>query len=318
MKPPAKGASKEQLIAYNAELRRVILQEGAKTDVGKDKDKAPTFFDAKNNMVQLNEELFTVANWVSIDKNAVNSSANPINVFDKLVASKVNWDSQGYYARLAFRTELKCTILSAFSYLAVFYNYEVPLMNKAQRPLIESVAEALKQIDARPAGISPEQVRESNGKGKDFKLYSPTLGVTIKKSRKVKAGRDYGSAKNDIGDGYIAVYAAKSMLRGGRWNDLELAGLEVDNDQNFQGIGFGCEEKCNESMRKTDRYLDQREGWKTKKVWTNILMNNATMPSKLLTSTERWELFENNGPRKETKVEDLKLYPFTIYWFDRA
>ena len=125
MKAPGDNAPNDEIVKYNAALRSVLLQEQKKAQQDED-SKSTMFVDVDATMQELRKELSTVTKWIAIKKGAINAGANPIDVFDKLVSMQFNWDTQGYYARLAFRGELTYTMQSAWAAVSTYYNATPP------------------------------------------------------------------------------------------------------------------------------------------------------------------------------------------------
>ena len=306
MKAPAKGASNEEIAKYNAELRSFMLQEQEKERKGE--SKSTMFVDLDKTMTALQDDLSTVSKWVSVDKNAVNAAANPVDVFDKLVAGKFNWDTQGYYARTAFRSEIQYTMVTAWAYLGTYYNYADSSVAPKYQPLADGVAEALKQLTARPAGMSPEKVRELNRAGKDVKVYSPSLGITIKRSRVVTGGQDVSKKSiEDVSDAKINDY--KSRMRGSQWQDLELAGLETGNEGDaFDGIGFRHHVEFH-ADKAWYQVILRSPGISIRESWVTLLQQKPSTTAYKKTSYVSWV----QGGRTLSDSHWVKYY-----WFDRA
>ena len=174
----------------------------------------------------------------------------------------------------------------------------------------------LKQIDARPVGVSPEQVRANNG----TKVYSSTLGYTIGNRQKC-TGSKYGHPRNDdVTDAKILNYRVKADMRGGLLNDIRLAGLEMWKDgDKFDGIGFRFEEKTKKRPIIFGKAFGdvKEESKRTRQAWTTILFKNKPMAEKVLTSDEEWVQLGNKfGKSMERQDKDKQYY--TYYWFDRA
>ena len=310
MKAPAKGASKEEVSRYNNELRRVITQECDKQNAGKDKG-TPWAVKLKSSLAELDKDLFTLSGWVSIDKNAPNAAANPINLLDKLVSTKVNWDSQGYYARAAFRTELQYTMLTSWAFLATYYDYSDPDIAKQEKTTAEAMAAALKQIQARPAGMSPDEVRKLNRAGKDVRVYSPTLGITVKRTRLItKGGKEVG-LKNflDVSDKKIDDYVRRlrgvTDKRNNIQDDLKLAGLDA-TDTNYTYVGF--------RHRAEQGYWTDYEGTQHYKEKTDTVMRNPYIPAAHIGVYTTYNYLRDTLPKRETK----EYFKAPFMWFDRA
>ena len=244
MKAPAAEASNDEAVKYNNELRKVMLEEQAKAKQGQTKD--TMFIDAEETMSKLREDLSTVCKWLSVKSNDINAGANPIDVLDKLVSTKFNWDTQGYHARAAFRAELDVTIKASWAVVSTFYGATDPGVTAKYQPELDNVKEALRQIAARPAGQSPAEVAKLNNRTYDEKkgyntadtyihVYSPSLGFAIRRVDLLKGSRWLW--KDDvITDAKINEY--RKRLHGTPREDLALAGLDVNKDAKPVGIAF--------------------------------------------------------------------------------
>ena len=222
---------------------------------------------------------------------------------------------------------MQYTILASWAFLSTYYNCAVPANADKYQPLANKVAASIKQIAARPAGTSPEKVRELNRdgsavnkKGKDVKVYSPTLGITIKHCWKVNGGRSLGdNSIEDINDAKIKDY--NSRIRGSQWEDLELAGLDVgDKSDTYSGIGFRHTARY-ESYYQPAKRGSKRADVRTRKAFTTILMKGSSTSVSVQTSDEEWRTESTYGGRygrssSTNKVKDNQNY--TFFWFDRA
>ena len=302
MNAPGDNASNEGIVKYNAALRSVLLQEQkkAKQDEG---GESTMFVDVDETMQELRKELSAVTKWVAIKKGAINAGANPIDVFDKLVSMQFNWDTQGYYARLAFRGELTYTMQSAWAVVSTYYNATDPAVKGKYQPEADNVVEALEQVDARPAGMEPDEIRRLNQSGKDFKLYSPSLGYSIRRSRIVNGGLE-ASSKTDERLDNERINEFVSRLQGSLYDDLQLAGLEVgDENTKFDGIAFRHHVSwvtIKPWFFSTELPVDKIE------IWTQLLFQDKSVSSK--------KTFEGAKPANQ-RLSGMKWY--TFYWFDR-
>lgn len=307
MQAPGENATKEEIAKYNAALRGVMIKEMQKEKNG---DKLSTMFaDLDTTMENMRDELSTVTKWVSVEKTAFNAGANPIDIYDKLVSSRFNWDSQGYYARLAFRGELTYTIETAWAAISTYYNTNDPKVKHKYQPEADNVAAALAQIEARPAGTSPEQVRELNQAGKDFKLYSPSLGYSIKRSRLVNGGLEC-SKESDERTSNDKINEYKNRLQGSLYEDLQLAGLESgDENTKFDGIGFRHNISWVRSrpITRYGRLTSSGVPYTSVEAWTLMVFQDKSASAK--------KTFRGTQVGGKPVTGD-KWY--TFYWFDRA
>ena len=316
MNPPAADASNEEAVRYNTELANLMLQQQALKKAGKTSDSM--FIDVEDTVAKLREDLSTVCKWVSIDAKSINAGANPIDVLDKLVSMKFNWDTQGYYARAAFRVELDATIKDAWAVVSTFYNATDPVVAYKYQPELDNVKAALRQIALRPAGQSPEEVRKLNQAGKEINVYSPTLGYSIKQSRHISCGYAFGDPGefNDhraltrteelTQDDQITKYRDR-LYNGDIWEDLKLAGLDAGDPYsdavynhmfNQVGIGFRQALQRNVLFNKSFQIIGQSyESWV-----------RGLRPDKSIVSKKVMEYYAN--------TLDIEIWGH-FYWFDR-
>ena len=322
MKAPSATASKDELVRYNNALQTVIQQEEKKVkDVAPDKDSL--FLNANDNMTKLKDDLNNLCAWISIDKKDINASANPIDILDKLVSMKFNWETQGYYARAAFRTELDTTIKSAWAAVSTYFvttNTDSKIEEK-YKGITSSVKAALQQIAARPAGQSPEEVRKLNQAGKEIKVYSPSLGFTIKQSRHVGGYAfqnpatlvnkkcDLTRTEEITTDDQIAKYRDR-LSEGDIWKDLKLAGLDtVDpyKDEQYKAMFSRVGIAFRQTLKKTDIRCNVMTGALYGCKYESLL--RGLRPDKSIVSY--------NAMDYDTEKGSVQIYAH-FYWFDRA
>lgn len=315
MKAPGAGASKEEYTRYKKALNQVMSQEWDKQMRGK--VEGGGFKDLNTTMTDIKKNLTELVQWASIDKDAVNASVHPIDICDKLISYKVNWDSQGYYARAAYRAEMQYTILAAWACFCSYYDLDDAQVAKGYRGLADDVAKSLRQIAARPAGMSPEKVRELNLAGKDVKVYSPTLGITVKRARLItKGGMEIG-LKNiqDIPEKKIDEYIGRIRSADGRnkfHDDLELAGLDVQDGSKHLNVGFLHRESHGTYNNSSARYYGDPNYYET----TYTYLRNGMVPT-AKTTVDGYTTTYRLG-RKGSKVYRNEYLKVPFVWFDRA
>jgi hypothetical protein len=325
MSPPAADASNEEAVKYNAALANLMLQQQALKKEGKITDSM--FADVEDTVKRLRSNLSETCKWLSIDKRAINAGANPVDVLDKLLSMTFNWDTQGYYARAAFRAEATATIEEAWAIISTFYNATDPSVASKYQTDLDNVGAALQQIALRPAGQSPEEVRQLNQAGKEINVYSPSLGFAIKQSRYVTSGYAFGdpgkldsknyaiSRKEQITtEEQMATYRDR-LYEGDIWEDLKFAGLEVGDPNQTEeykhmfgnaGIAFHQDvaAKLTESIGPGGGISQTRY-----RSWVR-----GIRPDKSITSEEvmRYDV----DHMRFTGPEDIRIYAHFI-WFDR-
>lgn len=200
-------------------------------------------------------------------------------------------------------------IESAWAVVSTYYNANDPQNNGKYQPDANNVCVALEQIDARPAGTNPDDVRKANQAGKDIKVYSPSLGFSIKRSRIAKGGLEVGLTSNEsCSDDKIMEYSKR--LQGGLYDDLVLAGLEVgDESTQFDGIGFRVHVDRKPNLVKTGFQRYSRATYDSLEIWTFILFKDKSMSPK--------KTYKGSISYKDTKNVKGESW-YTFYWFDRA
>ena len=309
MEAPAAEASNDEAVKYNNELRKVMLEEQAKAKQGKTKD--TMFIDAEETMSKLREDLSTVCKWLSVKSSDINAGANPIDVFDKLVSMKFNWDTQGYYARAAFRTELDVTIKASWAVVSTFYGATDPGVTAKYQPELDNVKTALQQIAARPAGQSPEDVAKLNNRTYDpqkdyntadtyINVYSPSLGFAVKRVDLLKGARWLWTDER-VSDAQIAEY--RKRLQGTPREDLALAGLDVNKDAKPVGIAF---------RHKATQWTKHAKGWLSGKAWTRIKKTSLILTDsnelKEFVTHDLTESIGTYGSEENKDVSDVLFY----------
>ena len=315
MKAPGKGASQEEITRYKRALNQVMSQEWDKQMTGK-VDRG-SFKDLNTTMADIKKNLTDLVQWASIDKDAVNASVHPIDICDKLVSYKVNWDSQGYYARAAYRAEMQYTILASWACFCSYYDLDDPEVAVGYRGLADDVAKSLRQIAARPAGMSPEKVRELNRAGKDVKVYSPTLGITVKRARTItKGGMEIG-LKNiqDIPERKLGDYVRRIRSAPNRnqfHDDLELAGLDVQDGSKVRLLGFLHRESHGTFNNSSARYYGDPNYYET----TYTYLRYGVVPTAKPTIDGYFKTYHKGT--KGSKVYRHEYFKAPFMWFDRA
>ncbi len=312
MKAPGENASNEEVVKYNAELRSIMIRQQEKEQKSTG-TKSTMFVDLDETMKDLRKELSKVTKWVSIQKGAINAGANPIDVFDKLVSMQFNWESQGYYARAAFRGELTYTMQKAWALVSTYYNATDPAVKGKYQSEADSVAEALEQVEARPAGIEPDEIRQLNQNGKDFKLYSPSLGFSIRRCRLANGGFE-ASAVSDERTANDRIDEFMRRLHGSLYDDLQLAGLEVgDENTNFDGIGLRHHVTTSTAYVRTGSWYTGgiRVAQEKFEIWTMIMFKDKSISAK-----KTFDGLRNAYEKTWYSGKTNKAY--TFYWFDRA
>lgn len=118
---------------------------------------------------------------------AKEGGSSPFYAFDSYWALFFNFDTQGYYLREAYRTNVMLQLKRAYSLLALYYGLPETLdAGKEAEPLTAALQAALKGIAAQPAGTSPEQALKRTGMASRI-MQTPIHCYT--------SGRDYWHSK---------------------------------------------------------------------------------------------------------------------------
>jgi hypothetical protein len=109
-------------------------------------------------------------------------ATNPILKYDKYWNTYFNFETQGYYVRQAYRSNIEYQLTRAFSLLEIYYNIFDPRTANTQDTHYENYVKAMEALERMPAGQSPEDVDRSadrNGNNKRFRIYCPTFDCDI-------------------------------------------------------------------------------------------------------------------------------------------
>ena len=140
---PTKTSTKEQLDKYNADLVKIIFEEEKKNN--------STFrgYSDAIRRIESNYNLVTTETYKPWDK-------NPIYYNDKIWSEYFNYESQGYYLREAYRTNVRFRIEQAYRVLS--FHYEMSANPDTHITVAERYTQALDMIDEHPAGTEPTEL----------------------------------------------------------------------------------------------------------------------------------------------------------------
>ena len=214
---PGEDATGEELFAYNKTLIDYIT---AQEQAGNWKYKNFRFY-----MNNIETNFVETAGEVSKKQDQ-----SPLTCYDNYINSFFNWDTQGWYARQAYRSNVEFALKTSYAQLAVYYNIgsEETKLNDgsdAHDALTQNVAKALNAMDANGAGARP------NG----YSGYCYTLNKEVDSFWQGLDGTP-GVSKSQL-QNYISRLNGRTLIE-----DLELAGFSHDGcirpDIWSEGIGF--------------------------------------------------------------------------------
>ena len=214
---PGEDATGEELFAYNKTLIDYIT---AQEQAGNWKYKNFGFY-----MNNIESNFVETAGEVSKKQDQ-----SPLTCYDNYINSFFNWDTQGWYARQAYRSNVEFALKTSYAQLAVYYNIgsEETKLNDgsdAHDALTQNVAKALNAMDANGAGARP------NG----YSGYCYTLNKEVDSFWQGLDGTP-GVSKSQL-QNYISRLNGRTLIE-----DLELAGFSHDGcirpDIWSEGIGF--------------------------------------------------------------------------------
>lgn len=144
---PGEDATGEELFAYNKAMIDYIT---AQEKTGNWKYKNYTFY------MNLIETSFNEAAGEVSKK----QDQSPLTCYDNYINSFFNWDTQGWYARQAYRSNIEFALKTAYAQLAVFYNIgseETKLTDgsDAHEVLTKNMSKALNAMEENDAGANP-------------------------------------------------------------------------------------------------------------------------------------------------------------------
>ena len=152
---PADDASAEEYAAFTEAVTDAIE---AQEKAGNKRFKGFT-----NDMEKLKENYINATNQIIRGT----GDQSPFYYYDELWTMYYNWETQAYYQRLAYRTNVEYQITNAYNLMAVYYNLAANPTD--HNDLSENLTKAIDEIEKHPAGFGPYDVT----KGK--KVYSYSL-----------------------------------------------------------------------------------------------------------------------------------------------
>ena len=217
---PADDASYEEHMAYNEALIEIASR----------KIKS---FDAT--MENLRQNYILVAGEAGKGANI-----SPFTTYDSYVNNTFNWDTQGYYARRAYRSNAEYQLKRAYAQLAVYFNIgcEDNLIMNAQgeeedmySAYTEQLAQALNAIEENGPGMAPWDISKDNScPEKTRSAHCYTLNKDAFCLWQHVQGSSNCIMSGDRLNDYVSRLNGRSVKE-----DLELAGFSIANTETIYG-----------------------------------------------------------------------------------
>ena len=157
---------------------------------------------------------------------------NPLTVYDKYWNLFFNFDTQGYYLRQSYRSDIEFELKRAFNLMEIYYNMFDPNDAGTHLTYYNSFRDAMDRLEELDAGVEPkpENIRVTYGRDKgcsrEFKVNVTcnSLGRQIK-GLQATWFPEGNKVANDLIDEYVDRLHGQSIqddLRlAGLWNDVE-------------------------------------------------------------------------------------------------
>lgn len=148
IEPPAENCTADEEFEYNYDLIDYIKkleQKGGR--------KNSAFIDFKQYVKDMSTSFVTVAGEVAKPR-----ETNPVAVYDKYWDLHFNFDTQGYYLRQSYRTEIEYELKRAFGLMEIYYNMFDPYTRGNFMGYNTQLWDALDRLEELDAGASPLDV----------------------------------------------------------------------------------------------------------------------------------------------------------------
>ena len=165
IEPPEEDCDAEDEFEYNWQLVNYIKEQEQKRD-----RKSQKFAGFTGYAEDLGKNFTLVAGAT-----AKPPSTNPIKKYDKYWNTYFNYETQGYYLRQAYRSNIEYQLKRAFGILEIYHNVFDPETGGVKLSYNNQFCSALESLEQMPAGQSPESIDTH----KPFRVYCPTLDCDV-------------------------------------------------------------------------------------------------------------------------------------------
>lgn len=221
---PADDATAEELAQFEKDLVDAIIAQ--------DKAGNRDYEGYQLKMNELEKNYVTATNMVISGK----GDSSPFYYYDQIWTMYFNYETQPYYLRKAYRTNVEFQIKNAYNLLAVRYNLSAKPGRQAA--LTTNLTNAIDEIARHPAGLSPE-TKWKDGKNILTCFYGqPVYCYTINRLvHHVGGGMYRASSNEELSDDMLREYVKR--LHGGTVrDDLILAGSTFAEANDYEGLAW--------------------------------------------------------------------------------
>lgn len=206
--PPDEECDAEEEFDYNYDLKTYIKELEAK---GGRKNSA--FEGFTGYAESLAKDFVLVSGEVS------KNETNPILTYDKYWNLYFNFDSQAYYLKRSYRSDIEYELKRAFGLVEIYYNVYDPYTKGNYAEYDTQFFSAIDRLEQLDPGPSPEDIRSAVKYRNKFRVFSSTLNCYVR-----DIGASYNAQGNSIATGQLSSYLTK--LHGKNvYDDLNLAGF---------------------------------------------------------------------------------------------
>ena len=165
IEPPEEDCTAEDEFEYNWQLVNYINEQEQKKD-----RKSQKFAGFTRYAEDLGSNFTLVAGATAKPTNT-----NPITKYDKYWNTYFNYETQGYYLRQAYRSNIEYQLKRAFGILEIYHNIFDPEAGGVKLSYNNQFCSALESLEQMPAGQSPQEIDVY----KPFRVYCPTLDCDV-------------------------------------------------------------------------------------------------------------------------------------------
>ncbi len=165
IEPPEEDCDAEEEFEYNWQLIYYIKEQEQKKD-----RKSQKFAGFTGYAEDLGKNFTLVAGATAKPPNT-----NPVKKYDKYWNTYFNYETQGYYLRQAYRSNIEYQLKRAFGILEIYHNIFDPEAGGVKLSYNNQFCSALESLEQMPAGTSPEDINTH----KSFRVYCPTFDCDV-------------------------------------------------------------------------------------------------------------------------------------------